>query len=144
MSGLVLALAPNESFIVNGAVLENGDKPSRIRIKDGNARVLRCSDALHPREVDTPVKQLYFAVQLLITGDLEEDVALPAIFAECDKLEDVFETIDRTLISRLRSMIERGNFYSALCHMRQIMVVEAKLLAMAQRKADEPADLKVA
>ncbi len=144
MSGLVLALAPNESFIVNGAVLENGDKPSRVRIKDGNARVLRCSDALHPREVDTPVKQVYFAVQLLITGDLEEEVALPAIFSECDKLDDVFETIDRSLISRLRSMIERGNFYSALCHMRQIMAIEAELLALARRKAEEQTGLKVA
>ena len=144
MSGLVLALAPNESFIVNGAVLENGNKPSRVRIKDGNARVLRCSDALHPREVDTPVKQVYFAVQLLITGDLEEEVALPAIFSECDKLDDVFETIDRSLISRLRSMIERGNFYSALCHMRQIMAIEAELLALARRKAEEQTGLKVA
>lgn len=144
MSGLVLALAPNESFIVNGAVLENGDKPSRVRIKDGNARVLRCSDALHPREVDTPVKQVYFAVQLLITGDLEEEVALPAILSECDKLEDVFETIDRSLITKLRSMVERGNFYSALCHMRQIIAIESELLTMAQRKADEQADLKVA
>ena len=144
MSGLVLALAPNESFIVNGAVLENGDKPSRVRIKDGNARVLRCSDALHPREVDTPVKQVYFAVHLLITGDLEEEVALPAIFSECDKLDDVFETIDRSLISRLRSMIERGNFYSALCHMRQIMAIEAELLALARRKAEEQTGLKVA
>jgi flagellar biosynthesis repressor protein FlbT len=48
MSGLVLKIAPGERFIVNGALLENGDKPARIRISDGNVRILRCQDALHP------------------------------------------------------------------------------------------------
>ena len=63
MSGLVLKIAPGERFIVNGALLENGDKPARIRIADGNVRVLRCRDALRPEEVDTPVKRIYFAIQ---------------------------------------------------------------------------------
>ena len=72
MSGLVLKIAPGERFIVNGAVLENGDKPARIRIADGDARVLRCRDALLPEDVNTPVKQVYYAVQLLITGDLKD------------------------------------------------------------------------
>ena len=135
MSGLVLSLAPHESFIVNGAILENGDRPSRIRIKDGNARVLRCCDALRPEDVDTPVKQVYFAVQLLITGDLDEAVALPAIFDECDKLDDAFSSIDGKIIGTLRSMLEHGNFYSALCHLRQVIPLEAELLTLGNAKA---------
>lgn len=135
MSGLVLSLAPHESFIVNGAVLENGDRPSRIRIKDGDARVLRCSDALRPEEVDTPVKQVYFAVQLLITGDLDTKVALPAIYDECDKLDDAFASIDPKIIGTLRERLENGNFYSALCHLRQVIPLEADLLTLGKAKA---------
>lgn len=135
MSGLVLALAPGEKFIVNGALLENGEKHTRIRIKDNDARVLRCGDALRPEEVDTPVKQVYFAVQLLITGDLEEEGTLPAIYAECDALERVFETISPKLIPTVRQMIAKGNLYSALCFLKQVIDVEEKLLAVAHESS---------
>jgi len=129
MSGLVLKIAPGERFIVNGALLENGDKPARIRIADGAARVLRCRDALRPEDVDTPVKRIYFAIQLMITGDLEPKDVTPAIDADCAALLDVFRPIDPEMIPTLRSMISRGNHYSALCHLRQILAIEAQLLA---------------
>ncbi|MFN7163785.1 MAG: flagellar biosynthesis repressor FlbT [Hyphomonas sp.] len=129
MSGLVLKIAPGERFIVNGALLENGDKPARIRISDGNVRVLRCRDALRPEDVDTPVKRIYYAIQLLITGDLQVADTVPAIDAECCALLDIFRPIDADLIPTLRSMLSRGNHYSALCHLRQVLAIEAELLA---------------
>ncbi len=139
MSGLVLKIAPGERFIVNGALLENGDKPARIRIADGNVRVLRCRDALRPEEVDTPVKRIYFAIQLLITGDLEVAGTVPAIDAECAALLDIFRPIDADLIPTLRSMLSRGNHYSALCHLRQILAIEAQLLMRNTGAASLPA-----
>ncbi|MBA3067887.1 MAG: flagellar biosynthesis repressor FlbT [Hyphomonas sp.] len=129
MSGLVLKIAPGERFIVNGALLENGDKPARIRISEANVRVLRCRDAMRPEEVDTPVKRIYYAIQLLITGDLDVVDATPAIDAECCELLDIFRPIDADLIPALRSMLSRGNHYSALCHLRQVLAIEAQLLA---------------
>jgi len=144
MSGLVLKIAPGERFIVNGAVLENGDKPARIRITDSDVRVLRCRDALRPEDVNTPCKQIYYAVQLLITGDLEEFGTLPAIDEECAKLLDVFKAIDPELIPALRSMISRSNYYSALCHLRQILVIEDQLLARAKKPVASAIDTKVA
>lgn len=144
MSGLVFKVAPGERFIINGATLENGDKPARIRVVEGDARVLRCRDAMHPTEVDTPVKQIYYAIQLLVTGDLEEDATVPAIDAECARLEDVFDHIDPELIPVLRSMIGRGNYYSAMCHLRQIMPIEAELLAMPARNVEPLRQAKVA
>ena len=140
MSGLVLTLAPGESFIVNGAVLENGDRPSRIRIKDTDARVLRCSDAIKPADVDTPVKQVYFAIQLFITGDLDPDQAMPAVLKECAALEDVFSSVKPSLMPRLLEMLNRGNYYSALNQLKGIIALERKLLDHAASKPD----LKVA
>jgi flagellar protein FlbT len=129
MSGLVFKVAPGERFIVNGATLENGDKPARIRIVDGSVRVLRLRDAMRPEEVDTPVKRIYYAIQLLVTGDLEEERTLPAIDSECEKLEDAFSHVDPELIPVLRSMVSRGNYFSAMCHLRQILAIEAELLS---------------
>ena len=134
MSGLILKLAAGEKVVINGALLENGDKPSSLRIADANARVLRCRDALRPDEVNTPVKQVYYAIQLLITGDLEEDRVLPALFREIDSLEDVFRGIDSQAIPQLRQMLRRGNHYSALCHMRNLVELEAELFRHAQLK----------
>ena len=138
MSGLVLKLAPGERVVINGATLENGDKACSLRVTDGDARVLRCRDALMPDEVDTPVKRVYYAIQLIITGDLDEDNVLPALKRECAALADVFLTIDRTLIPVLQNMLDRGNYYSALCHLKQVVAIEAELMThgelLSQRK----------
>ena len=144
MSGLVLKLAAGERVIINGALLENGEKPSSLRVADANARVLRCRDALKPEEVDTPVKQVYYAIQLLITGDLEEEKVLPAVMKECDALEDAFSTIDPKVISVLRDMIERGNYYSGLCHLRQVIELEAELLNHSRLRARQSEERQVA
>lgn len=144
MSGLVLKIAPGERFIVNGALLENGDKPARIRIAESNVRVLRCRDALRPDEVDTPVKRIYFAIQLLITGDLDVADTAPAIDAECCALLDIFRPIDAELIPTLRSMLSRGNHYSALCHLRQVLAIEAQLLSRRTPVAAPASEARVA
>lgn len=144
MSGLILKLAAGERVVINGALLENGDKPSSLRVTDANARVLRCRDALKPDEVNTPVKQVYYAIQLLITGDLEEDNVLPAILKEIDRLDDVFSSIDQRLIAILRSMVERGNYYSALCHLRNVLDIEAELFKLNAHNSQHELHAKVA
>ncbi|GGB75891.1 MULTISPECIES: flagellar biosynthesis repressor FlbT [Henriciella] len=144
MSGLILKLAAGERVVVNGAVLENGDKPASLRVADADARVLRCRDALRPEDVDTPVKQVYYAIQLLITGDLKADNVLPAIFKEIDRLEDAFSSIDTTLMGQLREMMRRGNHYSALCHLKHILELEKELLNHAALRQRMPEQAKVA
>ena len=130
MSGLTLSLSAHESFYINGALLENGDRPARIRIKDGDARVLRCRDALLPQDVDTPVKRFYYGIQLVITGDIDEQTALPALFRECEVLADVFKKISPQLFPALSEMLQRANYYSALCQLRQVISLEASMLGV--------------
>lgn len=136
MSGLVLKLGAGERFIINGAVLENGDRPASVRIRDGNARVLRCRDALRPEEVDSPVKRVYFAIQLIVTGDIDRAQVLPALQSECQQLQDVFSSINSELVPKLLSMINQSNYYSAMCHMRQMILLEGHLLSQSRQTAD--------
>ena len=44
-----------------------------------DVRVLRHRDALQKNEARTPVTQVYYTIQLLITGDLDEEKVLPAL-----------------------------------------------------------------
>ena len=122
-----------DSFVVNGGVLENSDKPARLRIADRGVRVLRFRDALKPEQADTPVKQVYYAIQLIITGDLDEETALPALKQEMEALENAFAPLNADLVPVLRRMVERGSYYSALCHLRQLMPLEAHLLSNAPK-----------
>jgi flagellar protein FlbT len=128
MSGLMLKLAPGERFIINGTMLENGDKPGRIRVPGPDVMVLRCRDALKPDEVDTPVKQVYYAIQLLITKDLEEEDTLPAIYRACTDLKAAFQPLKPEFVPTLCEMIRRGNYYSALCYLKPIIELESQLL----------------
>ena len=135
MSGLMLKLAPGERFIINGTMLENGDKPGRIRVPGPDVMVLRCRDALKPSEVNTPVKQVYYAIQLLITRDLEEADTLPALYRACDDLKTAFEPVNPDLIPILREMIRRGSYYSALCYLKQVIELEGQLLGQEDHSA---------
>ena len=75
MSGLVLKLAPRERVLINGAVIENGDRRGRLSIITPNANILRLRDAIHPDEVTTPVRRVCYIAQLVLSGDLETDDA---------------------------------------------------------------------
>jgi len=134
--GLVLSLASGERFLVNGVLLENGDKPSRIRIADPDVRVLRCRDTIEPSDVTTPVRRVYFAIQLFISGDLDPEHAKPALLRECEDLADAFQPINETWIPDLVEMIKRRNFYSALCHLKPIMAIEDELLKRGKESSD--------
>ena len=72
MSGLVLKLGPHERVLVNGAVIENGDRRSRISILTPHANILRLRDAIAPDEVNTPVRRVCYIAQLVLSGDADE------------------------------------------------------------------------
>ena len=69
MSGLVLKLSPKERVLVNGAIIENGDRRSRLSIVTPGANILRLKDAIHPEDAKTPVRRVCYAVQMVLSGD---------------------------------------------------------------------------
>ena len=71
MSGLVLKLGPGERVLVNGAVIENGARRNRLSILTPNANILRLRDAIHPDEVNTPVRRVCYIAQLVLSGDAD-------------------------------------------------------------------------
>ena len=68
---LKLSLKPGETFVVNGAVLRNGERRG-VLLLENHARVLREKDIMQPEEADTPARKAYFAVmQMYLTGETE-------------------------------------------------------------------------
>ena len=61
---LKLSLKPGEKFVLNGAVVQNGDRRG-VLILQNKASVLREKDIMQSDEVDSPAKRVYFPVMMM-------------------------------------------------------------------------------
>lgn len=130
MSGLVLKLGPKERVLINGAVIENGERRSRLSIVTPNANILRLRDAVRPDEATTPVRRMCYQVQLLLSGDLSMDEAQPRLLAGIEQLSQVLRDSDSRLqLGQASAAILSGNPYKALKSLRGLLPREDRLLA---------------
>ena len=130
MSGLVLKLGPKERVLINGAVIENGDRRSRLSIVTPNANILRLRDAIHPDEVNTPVRRVCYIAQLVLSGDVEKDEARMQLLRGIEQLSQVLVDFDsKELLERATSNVLDGQFYQALKALRGLLPREERLMA---------------
>ena len=130
MSGLVLKLNPRERVLVNGAVIENGDRRSRLSIITPNANILRLRDAIRPEDVNTPVRRVCYIAQLVLSGDVEEDDAKWQILRGIEQLSQALRDDDsRTQLNAATQSAQDLDFYRALKSLRALLPREARLLA---------------
>lgn len=134
MSGLVLKLGPKERVLVNGAVIENGDKRSRLNILTPEVNILRLRDALHPDEVNTPVKRVCYILQLILSGDVNADEAKLQLLRGIEQLSQVFKDSDsRGILDTTTAHVSETRFYPALKALRALLAREERLLAAARK-----------
>ena len=132
MPGLILKLGPGERVMVNGVVMENGPRRTRINILTPEANVLRLRDAIHPHEVTTPVRRVCYVAQLVLAGEAEPAEARRQILAGIEQLSQVFDDPDSR--SRLTEATEHAiaeRFYQSLKTLRTLLPREERLLAVS-------------
>ena len=61
---LKLSLKPGEKFVLNGAVVQNGDRRGVLLLQN-KASVLREKDIMQAEEVTTPARRIYFPVMMM-------------------------------------------------------------------------------
>jgi flagellar protein FlbT len=61
---LKLSLKPGERFVLNGAVVQNGDRRG-VLILQNKASVLREKDIMQAEEATTPAGRIYFPVMMM-------------------------------------------------------------------------------
>lgn len=95
---LKLSLRPGERFVLNGAVVQNGDRRS-VLVLQNKASVLREKDIMQAEEANTPARRIYFPVMMMYLDEANADryydefvrrmtefmgvITNPAILAEC-------------------------------------------------------------
>ncbi|MCA3445262.1 MAG: flagellar biosynthesis repressor FlbT [Rhodobacter sp.] len=133
MTGLVLKLAPKERVLINGAVIENGDRRSRLAIMTPNAHILRLRDAIHPEEVNTPVRRVCYVVQLVLSGDAVPAEARTQLLRGIEQLSQVLTDADsRSLLGAATTAVLGDQHYQALKVLRSLLPREERLFAASR------------
>jgi flagellar protein FlbT len=125
---LKLSLKPGEKFVLNGAVVQNGDRRG-VLVLQNKASVLREKDIMQEEEVTTPARHIYFPVMMMYLDEAGADkyydefarrltefmkvISNPAVLTECVEIS--------------KHCMER-EYYKALMRCRKLMDYEAERL----------------
>ena len=128
---LKLSLKPGERFVLNGAVVQNGDRRG-VLVLQNKASVLREKDIMQAEDVTTPARRIYFPIMMMYLDEsgaakFYDELALritefmgatqnPEILAEC--------------VAASRHVLAR-EYYKALMSARKIVEYEERVLNVA-------------
>lgn len=130
MSGLVLKLGPKERVLINGAVIENGDRRVKFAVVSSNANILRLKDAIHPEEATTPVRRLCYAAQLVLSGDADCESTRRKLIPRIEELSRILTDVDsRRLLAQATEAVLEDQYYRCLKCLRALIPREDRLLA---------------
>lgn len=130
MSGLVLKLGPHERVLINGAVIENGERRSRLAVVTPNANILRLRDAIHPGEVNTPVRRVCYIAQLVLSGDADPVESRQQLLRGIEQLSQVLTDPDsRRSLTLATTAVLDDQYYQAMKALRALLPREERLLA---------------
>lgn len=134
MSGLVLKLTPKERVLVNGAVIENGERRSKLSILTPNANILRLRDAIHPNEANTPVKRVCYIAQLVLSGDVSDDDASKQLNSGIEQLSQVLIDEDsRRKLNQATQFVMAKDYYRTLKSLRALIPRESRLIEASRQ-----------
>ncbi|MGE6697592.1 flagellar biosynthesis repressor FlbT [Hyphomonas sp. NPDC076900] len=116
---LKLSLKPGETFVVNGAVVRNGDRRG-VLLLETQARILREKDILAPSAVSTPAERAYFAVmQMYLLGEVDGPLYTQTAEALAGLLADMPDAREDVL--QISADVVAGDLYKALGRCRKLM-----------------------
>lgn len=121
---LKLSLKPGEKFVLNGAVVQNGDRRG-VLILQNKASVLREKDIMQADEANTPARRIYFPVMMMY---LDESTA-PKLFDEFAQRVSEFMNASRNpdvmqdCVTASRHVMAR-EYYKALLVARKLVDYE--------------------
>ncbi len=127
MGNIRLFLRANDRLFVNGAVLRADRKVSFELLND--ATFLLENHVLQKEDATTPLKQMYFIVQLLLI-DPKSAASSMEIFRKI--VSDIFESLDnqqlKNAIKHVDVEVSSGKAFSALKMIRELYPLEEMIM----------------
>jgi flagellar biosynthesis repressor protein FlbT len=125
---LKLSLKPNEKIVLNGAVIQNGDRRSTLLLQN-RASVLREKDIMQPEQACTPARRIYLPIMIMYLQG-EEDAEQYNDFAM--RMTEFMSVVMNPEVLEICVGVSRdvmaGEYYKALTKCRKLMDYEAERL----------------
>lgn len=125
---LKITLKANEKIYVNGAVIRTDRKVSLEFLND--VQFLLEGHVLQPEDATTPLRQLYFIIQIILmnpegAADAREMLrrSLPLLLA-CFSDDQILSSL-----KHVDQLVAEGHVYEALKALRGLYALEAKILS---------------
>lgn len=125
---LKLSLKPGERFVVNGAVLQNGDRRA-ILLLQNKASILREKDIIQPEDANTPARRIYFPVMMMYLDPPSADNFYDEFVLRMNEFMGAIRSTDvlKECVSTSREVMA-GEYYKALTRCRKLLTYEQGLL----------------
>ncbi len=131
---LKLSLKPGETFVVNGAVVQNGERRGVLLLQN-RARILRERDLMRVEDVGGAASRTYFTLMLFY---LSGDSAGPAYQRFMDALSSLQESLLgtplETAVTDISACVTVGDFYRALGLCRKLVEQDAQAGAAGEHE----------
>lgn len=125
---LKLSLKPGEKFVLNGAVVANGDKRTSV-ILQNKACVLREKDIMQPEEASTPARRIYFPIMMMyLEPDASEVNYNEFALRMTEFMGAVRNRAMLTMCIEISRDVMTGTYYKALMQCRKLFEYEQELL----------------
>ena len=121
---LKLSLKPNEKFVLNGAVVQNGDRRG-VLVLQNKANVLREKDIMQAEEATTPARRVYFPVMMMYLDTDQPQSYFDEFGARLAEFVGAVATPE-TMAECLNASryVATGEYYKALMACRRLIELE--------------------
>lgn len=137
---LKITLKPGEKIYVNGAVIRTDRKVSLEFMND--VQFLLENHVMQPEAAVTPLRQLYFVVQIMLISPQEADDARSMFRKSLPRLIDSFSSdAIKADLKQIDQLVAEGQVYEAMKMLRGLFPREDTILgatALPVRRAPEP------
>lgn len=126
---LKLSLKPGEKFVLNGAVLANGDKRTSLVIQN-KASVLREKDIMQPKDATTPARLVYLAIMMMYLDDGEDEERYTEFARRMTEFMGAVQ--NRSVLAacvEISRDVMQGAYYRALMSCRKLFAFEQERLS---------------
>ncbi len=125
---LKLSLKPGERFVLNGAVVQNGDRRGSL-ILQNKASVLREKDIMQAEDANSPAKRIYFPVMMMYLDEGSADKFYDEFVRRVTEFMSVVKNPDALAdcVAASKHVMAR-EYYKALLSARKIIDYEEQRL----------------
>ena len=125
---LKLSLKPQEKFVLNGAVVTNGEKRTSLVLQN-KACVLREKDIMQPEDATTPARRIYFPIMMMyLDPDHGEDYYNEFALRMTEFMGAIKNRVALACCLEISRDVMRGAYYKALIACKKLFEFEEERL----------------